>query len=248
MGQFVFGSGSVLAIPASSSATPTQFGTLQDVSIDFAFTNKELTGQYQFPVAVGRGPAKVTGKAKAASFSANFFNQAFFGITPSAGQTETQLNEAHSVPASTPYTVVIAPPGSGTFLDDGGVVYATGALLQRVATPTVAGEYSVNTSTGTYTFYSGDASAAVLITYTYTVAAVGYSAVLANQLMGSAPIFKMVLTNTYNSNQLTLELYQVMSDKLSMGFKNTDWSVPEFDFSAFTNAANNLGKLSLTTL
>ena len=247
MGQFVFGSGSVLAIPSAATATPQQFGTLQDVTIDFAFTNKELTGQYQYPVAIGRGPAKVSGKAKAASFSANFFNQAFFGVTPTAGSTQTQVNEAHTVAAATPYIVTITPPNSGTFLDDGGVVYATtGVALQRVSTAPAQGEYSVTTA-GVYTFNASDTGVDVQITYTYTVTTGGYSAVIANQLMGAAPYFKLVLTNSYNGNQLTLELYQVMSDKLSLGFKNTDWSIPEFDFSAFTNAANNLGKLSLTT-
>lgn len=244
MSQFVFGSGSVLAIPSASTATPQQFGTLQDVSVDFSFTNKELTGQYQYPVAIGRGPAKVSGKAKAAGFSANFFNQAFFGVTPTAGSTETQLNEAHVVAA----TVTIAPPGGGVFLDDGGVVNAaSGVSLQRVASAPATGQYAVNTSTGAYTFNAADVGNNVQITYTFTVATAGFSSVLVNNLMGSAPNFKLVLTNTYNGNQLTLELYQVMSDKLSLGFKNTDWSVPEFDFSAFTNAANTLGKLSLTT-
>jgi len=249
MSQFVFGSGSVFAIPASLSATPAQFGTLQDVSVDFSFTNKELLGQYQFPVAVGRGPGKIEGKAKAASFSANFFNQAFFGVTPVAGETLSALNEAHSVPGVSTYTITITPPSSGVFLDDMGVVYsATGIVLQRVTSVAAAGQYSVNLATGIYTFFSADASAAVLISYSYTVAAAGYSAVLANQLMGASPIFKIVLSNSYNNNNLTLELYQVTSSKLSLGFKNTDWSVPEFDFQAFTNAANNLGKLSLTTL
>lgn len=246
MGQFVFGSGTVLAVPSAAAATPQQFGTLQDVTVDFAFTNKELTGQYQYPVAVGRGPAKVTGKAKAATFSANFFNQVFFGVTPSAGETATVTGEAHTVPA-TPYQVTIAPPGSGTFLDDGGVVNgATGITLQRVASGPATGQYTV-TAGGQYTFAAADTGVSMQITYTYTTSTAGYSATLANQLMGSAPTFKLVLSNTYNGNQLTLELYSVISDKLSMGFKNTDWAVPEFDFSAFTNAANNLGKLSLTT-
>lgn len=245
MGQFVFGAGTVLAIPSAAGATPQQFGTLQDISVDFSFTNKELTGQYQLPVAVGRGPAKVSGKAKAASFSSNFFNQVFFGVTPTAGTTNTATNESHTIPG-TPFQITIAPPSSGTFLDDGGVVNAaTGATLQRVASGPTTGQYSE--AAGVYTFATADATNVVLITYTYIVAAAGFSAILANQLMGSAPIFKLVLSNTFNGNQLTLELYQCISDKLSLDFKNTDWSIPEFDFSCFTNSANNLGKLSLTT-
>lgn len=245
MGQFVFGAGNVLAIPSGAAQTPIAFGTLQDVSVDFSFTNKELTGQYQYPVAVGRGPAKVSGKAKAATFSANFFNQAFFGVTPVAGSTLTNINFAASVPGSGPFTITIVPPASGVFLDDGSVIDATtGVALTRVASAPSTGAYSVTGAV--YTFASSDLNRAVLITYTYTVTT-GYSALLSNQLMGSAPTFKLVLSNSYNNAQLTLELYQVISDKLMLAFKNTDWSVPEFDFSCFTNAANNLGKLSLTT-
>jgi len=245
MGQFVFGAGTVLALP-SSGGTPQQFGTLQDISVDFSTTNKELTGQYQYPVAVGRGPAKVSGKAKAASFSANFFNQIYFGVTPVAGVSNMAVSESHPIP-TTPFQVTIAPPGSGVFLDDGGVVNsATGVVLQRVASGPITGQYSVNASTGVYTFASVDTGQVVLISYTYTTATGGYSALLANQLMGTAPIFKLVLNNTFNGNQLTLELYQCISDKLALDFKNTDWSIPEFDFSCFTNAANNLGKLSLS--
>lgn len=245
--MFVFGSGTAIAIPAAATATPSQFGTMQDISVDFSFTNKELTGQYQFPVAVGRGPAKVTGKAKAATFSANFFNQAFFGATPVVGETATAVGESHVIPG-TPFQVTIAPPASGTFLDDGGVVNSvTGINLQRVASGPTTSQYSVNLSTGVYTFATADTGNTVAITYTYTLASTGFSAVLANQLMGSSPAFKLVLSNTYNGNQITLELYQVTSEKLTMDFKNTDWSVPEFDFQAYTNAANNLGKLSLST-
>jgi hypothetical protein len=244
MGQFVFGAGTVLALP-TGGGTPQQFGTLQDISVDFSFTNKELTGQYQLPVAIGRGPAKVSGKAKAASFSANFFNQVFFGQTPIAGVTNMAVNEAHTVP-STPFQVTIAPPSGGTFLDDGGVVNATtGAVLVKVASGPISGQYAASAG-GVYTFASSDVGLQALFTYTYTQAANGFSAILANQLMGSAPVFKLVLNNVYQGNQLTLELYQSISDKLSLDFKNTDWSIPEFDFSCFTNSANNLGKLSVT--
>jgi len=47
--------GAVIANP-----TPVPFGALQDISLDFSWTMKELYGQYQMPLAVGRGAAKVT--------------------------------------------------------------------------------------------------------------------------------------------------------------------------------------------
>lgn len=243
MGQFVFGSGTVLAIPAANNATPQAFGTLQDVTIDFSFSNKELYGQYQFPVAVGRGPAKVTGKAKAASFSANFFNQYFFGLTPSSGGSNVAVAESHTVAT----TVTVSPQGGGTYTDDGGVFYSvSGNQFVRVAATPGQGAYSVNTTTGAYTFNAADVGTLVNISYTYTSSAGFSSSVITNQLMGTAPTFKIVLNNTYLANSITLELYQVISDKLALAFKNTDWSIPEFDFTCFTNQANNLGKLTLS--
>ena len=245
MGQFVFGAGTVLAIPAGTNQTPQQFGTLQEISVDISYTNKELTGQFQLPGAVGRGPAKVSGKAKAASFSANFFNQVFFGLTPIVGMSNMAVAESHPVP-TTPFQVTIVPPNSGTFLDDGGVVNsATGVPLQRVTSGATTGQYSVSAG-GVYTFAAADTGNVLLFSYTYTQAAGGFSAVIANQLMGSAPTFKLALNNSYGGNIITLELYACISDKLSLGFKNTDWSIPEFDFSCFTNSANNLGKFSMT--
>jgi len=249
MSQFVFGTGNVVAVSTAAGQTPQQLGTLQDISIGFDFTNVPLLGQYQFPVAVGRGAGKIEGTAKLAEFDANMFNQIFFGTTPVAGGTFYASNEAHSIPASTPWQVTIATPGAGTFLDDGGPVYAaTGARFQRVASAPATGQYTVNLATGIYTFTTGDASAAILISYTYTIAASGFSSVLTNQLMGQSTIFKLVLNNQYNNLNFTLELYQVTSTKLTMGFKNTNWSVPDFAFACFTNSANQLGKLSVANL
>ena len=50
--QFSFGSGLMFGTRSDiANATPIQFGTLQDISLDFSFSNKDLMGQYQIPVA-----------------------------------------------------------------------------------------------------------------------------------------------------------------------------------------------------
>ena len=83
----LFGTSNVNAVP-----TPVRFGGLQDVSIDFAFTTKPLYGQYQFPIAIGRGTAKVTGKAKWAQINAQAYNDLFFGSPagPTTGEIENR--------------------------------------------------------------------------------------------------------------------------------------------------------------
>ena len=64
-------------------------------------------------------------------------------------------------------------------------------MFQRVAAPSQAGQYSVNFATGVYTFASADATAPVLISYTYNVTGTGYKVAITNQLLGTTPTFKM---------------------------------------------------------
>lgn len=239
--MFTFGSGNLYAVPATANATPVQFGTLQDVQVNFSFSNKELRGQYQFPVAIARADGKIDCKAKSATISALAYNTIFFGNTNNTGGL-TSVQEAGTVPAVSTYIITVSH--SGTWVDDLGVTYAaTGLAFTKVASGPTVGQYSV--AAGVYTFAAADANAAVIINYSYTITT-GFSSVITNNLMGAAPTFAMVLTNAvYLGKNLTLKLYSCVSKKLGMNSKNQDWTIPEFDFDAFANAANNIGQISL---
>ena len=85
---YKFGAGVLTAIPtidlsgnAITLPTPVSFGILQEFSIDFSGSIKELFGQYRLPVAAAPGTMKVSCKAKAARFTAAMFNLAFRGNT-----------------------------------------------------------------------------------------------------------------------------------------------------------------------
>ena len=65
--MFVFGSGVLIGTP--SGGTPINFGLAQEVSLNIAATTKALYGQNNFPVAIGQGTRKMTGKAKLARIS-----------------------------------------------------------------------------------------------------------------------------------------------------------------------------------
>ena len=83
--QLSFGSGAVWGERTDvigSGIGPRQFGVLQDIQIDFDWTDKELYGQLQFPVAVARGQGKITGKAKFAQILGLLYSDIFFGLTP----------------------------------------------------------------------------------------------------------------------------------------------------------------------
>lgn len=245
--QYAFGSGVLFGRKTgSSNPTPVMFGALQDVSIDISFTSKALYGQYQFPLAIGRGTAKITGKAKFAQLNAQAFNDLFFGESSlTAGETVTIVREEANVSANT-----VTVTNNATFAQDLGVVNAnTGATLQRVASsPVGTGNYACNESTGVYTFNSAMNGTDVQISYNYTDSGNGQYITINNQLLGTSPQFLVVLTETFNSNKLTLQLNACMADKLTMQTKQEDFMIPEFDFSAFADASQVVGKLSLDAL
>jgi hypothetical protein len=245
--MFIFGSGNVYGVRTDiSNPTPVQFGTLQEVSVDFEFSQKDLTGQYQFPVASARTGGKITGKAKAATITMETFNNFYFGQTIVTGSSNrVSAGEAAMVAASSPYTATAA--NSATFTQDLGVTYASsGARLTRVASAPTVGQYTV--AAGVYTFSAADEGAAILLNYEYTSATTGNKIIGANQLMGTQPVFKVVLNEVYLGKALTLELNQCISTKLSLDFKNEDWTIPEFDFGAFADSSNNVYTISLDDL
>src|SRR6201987_6082841 len=199
--QLQFGSGAIWGErndATGSGIGPPQFGVLQEIKIDFDWSDKELFGQRQFPIAIARGQGKITGKAKFAQILGLLYSDIFFGVTPAAGQFAVSQLEAATVPAMTPYTVI--PANAASYNDDLGISYAgSGKRFNRVTTPSTAGQYSVNFATGAYTFSSADASAAILISYTYNVATSGNRLTHANQPMGITPTFKAPFYTAYNS-------------------------------------------------
>jgi hypothetical protein len=251
--QLAFGAGALWGNRTDvtgSGIGPDQFGILQEVQIDWDWTTKELWGQYQFPVDIARGQGKITGKAKFARIFGAIYGDLFFGQTPATGQLTVAENEAATVPASTPYTVTVA--NAAYLADDLGVFYATGAnageRFTRVATPSAAGQYSVNLATGVYTFAAADAGAALLISYLYTGAA-GKKLVLTNQLVGYTPTFKATFYTTKTTQGVpagvALVLNACTATKLSLPTKIDDYEIQEFDFSAFADATGTIGTLSV---
>ena len=251
--QLAFGAGALWGNRTDvtgSGIGPDQFGILQDVQIDWDWTTKELWGQFQFPVDIARGQGKITGKAKFARIFGAIYGDLFFGQTPATGQLTVSENEAASVPATTPFTVTVA--NAASYVDDLGVFYATGASagnrFTRVTTPSAAGQYSVNLTTGIYTFAAADASTSLLISYLYN-STTGKKLVLTNQFMGYTPTFKATFYTTKTTQStpagLALVLNACTATKLSLPTKTDDYEIQEFDFSALADATGTIGTLSV---
>ncbi len=251
--QLAFGAGALWGNRTDvtgSGIGPDQFGILQDVQIDWDWTTKELWGQFQFPLDIARGQGKITGKAKFARIFGAIYGDLFFGQTPAIGQLTVSENEAAVVPATTPYTATVT--NAANYVDDLGVFYATGTnagdRFTQVTTPAAAGEYSVNLTTGIYTFAAADAGAALLISYVYNTSS-GKKLALTNQLMGFTPTFKATFYTTKTTQGvpagLALVLNACTATKLSLPTKIDDYEIQEFDFSAFADATGAIGTLSV---
>lgn len=241
MANFAFGAGSLYGINIIAGVpTPVKFGTLQEVSIETSFNEKQLYGGYQFPVAIARGTGKVSGKAKFAQINGAIFNELFFGSTMTTGQVNTVTGEASTIPA-TPYTITVV--NSATFGTDLGVLYSlTGLPLTKVASAPTTGQYSI--TAGVYTFAAADTLLGVSISYTYTVAASGKKMVVSNQLLGTTPFFSCYFSTVYNGKAVNFQLPLCTSAKLGFATKLEDFVVPELDFAAFADASGQVMTIS----
>lgn len=247
MAQYAFGSGSLWGTATAAAVnTPSEFGALQDIQMDFAATIKELYGTFQFPLTVARGTVKVTGKAKMGQLQGRLFNDLFFNGTSAGGQLNTVNNEAATIPA-TPFQITVA--NSATWTTDLGVVAtATGTRMTRVASAPTTGQYTA--TAGVYLFATADTGKAVFIDYMFTVPTTGQTITVVNTLLGVAPTFKPVMSMSYvnptgATQQMVLSMNAATSNKLSLASKLEDFLMPELDFSCYCDSANVLMSVSL---
>lgn len=246
--MLIFGPGTVTFTPLNvANPTPYNIGMAQEISYEESSNLKPLYGQNRRALAVGAGTIKSTGKIKGARFSISAMNWLLYGLAPSAGSTATSIAQAGTVPGSVSYVITPTVPGSGTWSADLGVVYAaTLKPLTRVSSLTAIGQYTV--SAGTYTFYSGDANAQVLITYNYTMASTGYSSLLGgNPLLGPTVSFSLNITATDPTNNAagTFQVYNAVISKAALiNSKLEDFSMVEYDYEAYANAAGNIGSFN----
>lgn len=240
-----FGAGNIFALPLTTignpatNPTPVQPLSLQDSSVEFDQKIEQLRGQYKYADDIAPGDCDIKGKMSFGQSEIIQFNNLMFSGATAAGITATQPNEVHSVPSpSGPYTILIAPPGSGTFSKDAGVRYGTtGAPLQKVASGPTIGQYSV--SAGTYTFAAADAGAAVLISYTYTLTTTGNTLTISNQQQGFGPAVEVYFNKPYQGTN-GLHLFYVRCSKFAIPTKRSGYEIYEVDFMASANPAGQV--------
>ena len=247
MAQSVFGVGFLFATPSGTNPTPTRFGRLQDVAVDFSYDAKMLYGSNQYALENARGKAKIDIKATIGVVDPALFNNIFFGLTTTSGETLNSVDESATT-ATTTFTVVNA----GTFSQDLGVYNTvTGLWMTRVASAPAAGQYAVNTSTGVYTINSAQENQLLKVSYTYASSSTGTSLAFTNQLMGTGVIFSVQLVNKFKGSDgttrsLFLNFPAVQCPKLSMPLKLDDFTLPQLDMMAQDNGSGSVFNYSMT--
>jgi len=181
---------------------------------------------------------------------------------PATGQycTTPAVTGATCSYATNVMTCTVAGTGNfavGQTVTSAGV--AAGTYITSLGTGTGGtGTYNLSTSPGTisaqattagvaYLFAAADTGKPVQISYEYSaVSTTAKIVTVTNQLMGYAPIFRAALNFQFNGKDFVFNLNNCVSTKLSLPLKNDDFVIPEFDFSAFADAAGNIGYVALT--
>ena len=230
---------------APTLITPGQFVTIQDASVDFAYTVKELNGATEFPEDLASASKKITGKITTGRIDLNILNQLVYADLFTTGENAIASKELHTIGSSPTDTVTVTQ--SPTFVQDLGVTYSNlfsinnPVTLQSVASSPAQGQYVCNSATGVYTFNGADAGAGVYISYEYSLTT-GHSLTVTNKIMGSSrPVFQAYFSMPYQgTNDLTLFYCRATSTKIPI--KREDYTILEIDFMAAANAAGNVAE------
>jgi hypothetical protein len=184
----------------------------------------------------------VKGTLEMEALSLRTLSDLFLNGTASAGETNIALDEAETVPSSSPYTLQVV--NHATFTRDLGVKYAaTGEPLVCVASTPAQGQYSV--SAGTYSFASADSGVAVKTSYEYANASSGETVTLGNYMQGCPNPFTAVLMRSYQSTQEIVTLNNVLADTYDDTAGQDAFTMPKLTFQAATDSTDTLGTISM---
>lgn len=228
----------------ASAGTLAAVGGVKTVLVVTSVTSGNATGlQVQQSGAYSAAPVAGVGVN-----GANVFTGAT-GV--GATGTITLTTAAMTDMAAPPVNGTAALPAFNTFAVDKGCQYAaTGTSLKRVVSAPAAGQYTVNPATGAYVLSAADTGLTVLIHFQYNTSASfannssSSNIVVQNLPMGYAPTFGCTMTVAYLGKIITMDFPLCVSSKMSIGFKNEDFAVPEFDFQAFDNGSGNVMTLA----
>jgi hypothetical protein len=254
MSTYTFGIGYVFARRTDvTNPTPDYLGVAQSFDFSMDQSIKTLMGQFKVAVDAAGAELKITGKVKFARLQGQLLNDLLFGQTLSTGTGKQISVVVNGLPEQHAAGATVTVTQSATFSEDLGVFYAAGTTpgkqLTRVASAPAVGSYSVNESTGVYTFNASE-TGTLNFFYEYGVTTMGEIAI-ANTLMGTIPSFELhyqhyYVNNLGIANTFHIKLNACRGGKFDMPFKNTDYEVTDWDFTAFADGSGNIGTIDFT--
>lgn len=156
-----------------------------------------------------------------------------------------------TIPTLTPYIIlatgVTGEAGTVTFRKDLGVTDTVGRTYTRVAASPAVDQYSLNETTGEYTFNVADAGAQVYIDFEYSIAKTGAIVTTGGAVfMGQQPTFEIrVQTTDENGRQATITLPFCVADSLNLATKLDDFSILGFSGIAYGKDGQDSIRVSL---
>ncbi len=223
--------------------TPKQVGMVRDVGIDVEFAEKDLVGDgLLFAVDRARVGGKITGSAKYARIDGTLL-ASVLGVTSSTPGIVGIENEQATIPTS-PFTVTVAQ-GANFNKNLGVNNLTTGTRMERVASGPTTGQYSVNETTGVYTFAAADAGNKVAFRYEYKVAA-GKSYNLGNGLVGPATRYSLHWNASYGGGNVHCRLPNVTIPKLALAAKSGEYVEKNLQFGVVVPVGSNAIEWSST--
>lgn len=236
--QFI-GSGYLALRDTSGNAYPV--GVLQECSIDITSETKELMGANKMALLVAETGRKVKLTAKFATFSSALVNVMMSGTTATGSRFVSTKAKTASASAFTVATTDDGSPTGWAFVADLGVTYAADGqpLKYNSGTLGTSGEYK-NTG-GSYTLGSGDASAAVNVSYVWSQTS-GERTTFANSAIGLSTYYAAYIQGqTTQANGTTrkvlFEFPAVLLPTLKIDFKNTDFMTQNLELNVFQDSS-----------
>lgn len=235
-----FHSAEVYLRPSGTNPTPRRIAIIQDVSIEVKREMKELFGENKYAEDAASGNESISGKYKSGELDPAWMMENFMSATRTTGYQELVRAEVGTIT-----TGAVTVAGAADFLEDWGVVNpSTGRAYRRVAATPAVGEYTVNESTGVYTFNTTENGVAPLFTYLKEVTGSGETYSVNNTLAGDAVFCSLLLYKKSRTGKaFGLRLANAAFESASFGFKLNEHAMPEGSFKGFADATGQVFKL-----
>lgn len=222
----------------ATNPTPIHVATVSGGSYSIKRTTVPLKNADGYVIDSFVAEESIAGKLTFSDWSNSLLSMAARGVTVAAGQ---KIGASHpaTIP-TTPFEITVTQ--GATFADNLGVMDLTaGKKMTRAATATGAGVYSVNTTTGVYTFNTADAGHQVLIMYRYTAAASGATGEIALSTASANTKFSIhIYQPRVTSKEWGFYVPAASINNLDVAFKKDGWSEVSLDWEAVADASNKL--------